>query len=117
MYHVAVDAGEELEYHYIVVHLVVGYEGLLLVGVVYLYIVVVDIDTYMSQQRIVGRNKSIEELRTHLACTVASHEGSVEENTYLGNARIALLVAVGCNFNGCDEVLFTIGAQHTYRKL
>ena len=76
-------------------------------------LVVLEVDAYIAEMRVVERFEGIESLGIDFDGTVATEQFAVEEDAYLRNHRMAVLVFRRCYLNGSHQVLLAVCTQFT----
>ena len=114
---VVLDAWEETEDNHVRVELEMGNHRLVVIRSQDVVLVVLEVDAYIAEMRVVERFEGIESLGIDLDGTVATEQFAVEEDAYLRNHRMAVLVFRRCYLNGSHQVLLAVCAQFTDRQL
>lgn len=76
-----------------------------------------EVDTGLTQMRIIETVESIKAFGVDLRRAVAAQQPPTEIDADLGHPRMSFLVLHGCKLNARDKVLLAIGAELSDGKL
>ena len=111
------DAREEGEHHDVRVEQVVRLERPRGVGTADAFRFELDVDAAMSQAGVVERLEGVELLRVDFGGAVAAHQVPFEIDAHFGHGGAAVGILCGCDFDGRDEVLLPVRAEHAHGEL